>query len=114
MEAEVRSTLGEGRIVAIDNRANCFGLESAGAMQIRGNGCLAATHDELLFIMWIPRRVIRIRRERITAIERAKSHLGKTIFRPLLHVRFSDDQGKPDSVAWYVRNLLGWEATLSS
>ena len=113
VEAEVRAELGDSEIVAIDNRANCFGLESAGVTQIRGNGCLAATNDEILFIMWIPRKEIRIPRSWITSVERAKSHLGKTVFRPLLLVRFTNDQGAADAVAWLVRDLPAWEAALS-
>jgi hypothetical protein len=111
--AEVRAELGDGEIVAIDEMANCFGLKSKGMTQIRGNGCLAATKDELLFIMWLPRKEIRIPRPWITGIERAKSHLGKTVFRPLLRVRFTDELGRSDSVAWAVRDLPAWEAALS-
>ncbi len=111
---EVRAELGESEIVAMDESANCFGLESKGVTQLRGNGCLAATNDELLFIMWIPRRETRIPRAWITSVERARSHLGKTIFRPLLLVRFTNDQGAQDSVAWYVRDLPAWEAALAS
>jgi hypothetical protein len=110
--AGVRARLGEDRILLIDDRANSFGVESAGATQIRGNGCLAATADELVFVMWIPRRELRIRRERITAIERANSHLGKTVGRPLLRLRYLDEAGRPDSIALLVRDLPAWEATL--
>lgn len=112
--AEVRTTLGAERIVAIDERANSFGLESAGTAQIRGNGCLAATADELLFVMWVPRRRLRIPRERITAVERATSHLGKTIGHPLLRVRFTDERAAPDAVAWFVNDLPIWETVLAS
>lgn len=108
---EVRSRL--GNVVAIDDIANCFGLESKGAFQVRGNGCLAASQDELLFVMWYPRREILIDRELITSVERTKWHLGKSVFRPLLLVRFADEMGQPDSVAWYVRDLPMWEAALS-
>jgi hypothetical protein len=111
---EVRARLGESEILVIDESANCFGVESAGATQIRGNGCLAATRDELLFIMWIPLREVSIPRPWITAVERVNSHLGKTIFQPLLKVRFTDDQARADSVAWAVRDLPAWEAALSA
>lgn len=111
---EVRARLGESEILAIDESANCFGVESAGATQVRGNGCLAVTSDELLFIMWIPRKGISIPRPWITAVERADSHLGKRIFRPLLLVRYTDDQSRADSVAWHVRDLPAWEAVLAS
>jgi hypothetical protein len=111
---EVRSRLGFDGIVAMDDMANCFGVESAGMAQIRGNGCLAATDEEILFLMWVPRKELRIPRGQVTAVERTRSHLGKTIFRDLLRVRFVNDAGQPDSVAWYVRNLPEWDAALSA
>jgi hypothetical protein len=59
-----------------------------------------------------PRRELRIRRERITAVERATSHLSKTVGRPLLRLRYLDDAGRTDSIPWLVRDLPAWEATL--
>lgn len=112
--ADVRARLGAERVTALEDGANCFGVESKGRAQIRGNGVLAATDDEILFVMWFPRKEVRIRRDRITAVERAKSHLGKTVFQPLLRVRFTDDQGNPDSVAWWVSDVSTWEAALQS
>lgn len=109
--AEVRAKLGDA-IVAIDEQANCFGVESAGVTQIRGNGCLAATADEVLFVRWLPRKEIRIPRDRIIGVERTSSQLGKTVGQPLLRVRFTDGQGRPDSVAWWVGDLSAWERTL--
>ena len=110
----MRARLGETEIVAIDESANCFGVESAGVWQVRGNGCLGATNDEVLFIMWFPRKELSIPRESITVVERARSHLGKSIGRELLRVRFTNDNGQPDSAAWYVRDLPVWEAALTS
>jgi hypothetical protein len=110
---QVRARLGADRILLIDERANSFGVESGGKAQIRGNGCLALTAGELLFLMWIPRRELRIERGRITSVERASSHLGKSIFRPLLRIRFIDELGRADSVAWFVRDLQAWEAALA-
>jgi hypothetical protein len=104
---------GDGELELMDESANSFGLESRGVAQIRGNGCLALTADEVIFVMWLPRRELRIPRERISLVERAGSHLGKTVGRPLLRVRFADEIGRDDSVAWLVRDLLAWEAALS-
>ena len=111
--ADVRARLGEDQILLIDEQANSFGIESRGLFQIRGNGCLAATEDEVVFMMWIPRRELRIPRDRITAVERVRSHLGKRIGRDLLRVRYVDEAGRPDSVAWFVHHLPTWEATLA-
>ena len=110
--ADVRARLGESEIVLMDESALSLGVESAGVWQVRGNGCLAATNDEILFIMWLPRKELSIPRERVTSIERARAHLGKTIGHELLRVRFVNESGRPDSVAWYVRDLSTWEATL--
>lgn len=63
--------------------------------------------------MWIPRKEIRITRDWISAVEHPMSHLGKTVARPLLKIRYNDDQGRPESVAWLVRDLPAWEAALS-
>lgn len=99
--------------MAMDEAALSFGVESKGVWQIRGNGCLAATDDEILFIMWVPRKELSIPRETVTGIEWARSHLGKRIGRELLRVRFINDSGHPDSIAWYVKDLPTWEATLA-
>ena len=112
--ADVRARLGAERVLALEHGANCFGVESKGKWQIRGNGCLAATADEILFVMWFPRREIRIRRDRVTAVEHAKWHLGKSVGRTLLRVRFTNDDGQPDSVAWWVADLGRWETVLGS
>ena len=109
---EVKERLGPDRVLLLEDGANSFGVESRGPWQIRGNGCLGASDEEILFIMWFPRREIHIRRERVTAVERARSHLGKTIFRDLLRVRYTNDDGVPDSAAWWVRDLVRWEEVL--
>ena len=110
---DVRARLGAGRVLLLEDGANSFGVESKGRAQIRGNGCLAATLDEILFVMWFPRREVRIARSAVTAVERAKSHLGKTVGRPLLRVRFTNDEGRPDSVAWWVADVSEWGALLA-
>lgn len=114
MAEKLRSRLGEDRIVAIDDSANFFGVESRGAAQWRGNGCLVVTLEEVVFLMWLPRRELHVPRARITSVERAKAHLGKTIGRDLLKLRFVDEAGHPDSAAWLVRDLPAWEEALSS
>ena len=105
---------GADRILLIEDGANSFGVESGGRWQIRGNGCLAATADEILFVMWWPRREVLIPRNAVTAVEPAKSHLGKTVGQPLLRVRFTNEEGRPDSVAWWVNDVSRWETLLAS
>jgi hypothetical protein len=102
-----RELLGEEPVL-VDESANFFGRRSAGRFQIRGNGCLALGDEQLVFVMWLPRRELAIRRSSITAVDTADSHLGKRIGRPLLRVAFDDDVA-----AWWVRELDRWLATLA-
>ncbi len=111
-ERRVRESLAGEQISLMDDRANCFGVESAGAAQVRGNGCLALGATRLVFAMWVPRRLLTIPRDRITAIEQPRSHLGKSTVVRLLKVRFASDDGAADSVAWAVRKLDQWVEAL--
>lgn len=90
------------------DEANSFGVESAGAWQVRGNGNLALTKHELLFAQWVPNRLLRISRNSIVEVTTVGSHLGKTIGRDLLKVGWSTDLGTQDSIALWVRDLDSW------
>jgi hypothetical protein len=91
-----------------EDDANSFGVESAGSWQVRGNGNLALTEDELLFAQWIPNRVVRIPRHAIFEVTTTRSHLGKTIGRKLLKVFWTTELGGQDSIALWVKDLDGW------
>ncbi|HST70398.1 MAG TPA: hypothetical protein VLI94_12165 [Solirubrobacterales bacterium] len=93
--------------------ANSLGVESAGPWQVRGNGNLALTADELLFAQWVPKRLLRIPRSSIVEVSKAKTHLGKWIGRPLLKVAWTRDDGEQDSIALWVRDLDRWLAELT-
>ncbi len=107
----VRARFG-AEIVMIDEAANCFGVESRGASQVRGNGCLVATRDRVVFVMWVPRRETTIERADILAVETPRAHLGKSRGVPLLKVIFRAN-GRQDSIAFAVRDLDGWVARLT-
>lgn len=92
--------------------ANFFGQESHGLTQLRGNGTLVLTDNELHFERWLSRREYRIPLHAIRAIEMATSYLGKSIFRPLLKVVFVDEAGNTDSMAWYVPDVEDLKRTL--
>lgn len=93
--------------------ANSFGVQSGGPWQVRGNGSLALTADELIFAQWVPDRLLRIPRSSIVEVSTADSHLGKRIGRPLLKVAWTTDGGDPDAIALWVREPDRWIATLS-
>ena len=109
---EVTQSLGGYNIELTDDFASFFGLESRGLKQVRGNGCLALTKDEIYFLRWAPRMELRIPREKVLRVETVRSHLGKSKLVPLLKVHFTNEDGGADSVAWYVRDVPAWLAKL--
>ncbi len=106
----LRSELGEG-VLRMDN-VQGFGLQSAGKTQVRGNGWLSLTADELVFLQWVPQRDTRIRRADIVSVETPRSWLGKTNGSKLLCVRWRTPDGPEDAMAWYARELDAWLAAL--
>ncbi len=105
---ELERELGADAVWRMDPGANCFGVRSVGVAQVRGNGCLALTDDALVFRMWTPRKTLVIPRDRVLEVDTARSHLGKSKGIKLLRVRFTNDAGQPDVVAWAVRHLDDW------
>ncbi len=102
-----------GKIILKSNFANFFGQESKGRGQIRGNGLLILTEDELFFAMYLPKREFHIPIRSISNIETTNKHLGKTKLRALLKVNFSNEIGNADSCAWLVGDLDKWIQVLS-
>jgi hypothetical protein len=108
-DEEVLAALGgEPSILAMDDTADSFGVTSAGAGQIRGNGCLAATADGLLFVQWAPKKRLWIPRTRILKVGGSPAHLGKSTGDALLRVEFRTEAGLVDSAAWLVHDLATW------
>jgi hypothetical protein len=97
------------RIIYFSKEVNFFGQKSAGRAQLRGNGSLLLTPDELHFLRWIPKKDIVIPLDKIENIERVSSFLGKRRKGELLKVEFNNHQGEKDSVAWLLDNMHAWE-----
>jgi hypothetical protein len=87
--------------------ANFFGQQSRGMAQVRGNGALVLLEDRLCFILAAPRREFIIPLRQITGVTLAKSHLGKTILRPLLRVDYTTEHGA-DAIAWALVDPDKW------
>lgn len=105
----------EGRtIVYGDKGANFFGVESKGQGQLRGNGVLVLTPSLLIFEMLLPRREMVIDVARIQRVSKVRSHLHKSIMRPLLRVDYDDGNEGADAVAWYVRDVERWMSEIAA
>jgi hypothetical protein len=109
---EIYEKYKEKNILLVDDSSNFFGLESLGVWKVRGNGVLLITEDELFFGMWKPKKELIIPIRSILEITNPKSHLHRSVFKPLLKVVFNNENGEADSAAWYVRELDKWNDTL--
>lgn len=94
--------------------ANFFGLKSRGAFQIRGNGVLVLTAEELWFSRFALQLVISIPLKQIQDVCLVKSHLGKRVFgSQLLYVEFQTSEGV-DAVAWFVAQPQEWQSAITN
>lgn len=107
---ELRSNL-RGERPQLEGTARLIGVKSRGLGQIRGTGTLALTARELVFVMWAPRRELRVSRDAIEAVETGHGVAGKRVAGKQLHVRWRTADGL-DEAAWGVRDLPAWMAAL--
>jgi hypothetical protein len=107
LESRIAEHYGPEDVVLKDLGANCFGLESKGVMQWRGNGALILTEKTLHFFMFLPKWDLPIPLADITEMTFTKKHLGKATIYDLLKVRFQKD-GQSDSIAWYLADPRAW------
>jgi len=110
---EIHEKLEKEKSLIFDDMVNFFGLESLGIWKVRGKGVLMLTEEELLFGMWKPKKELIISVKSITKITNPKSHLHKSVFRPLLKVMFKNEKGNNDSAAWFVQDLNKWNEILN-
>ncbi|MFX0021649.1 MAG: hypothetical protein ACFE9S_04935 [Candidatus Hermodarchaeota archaeon] len=110
---EIHEKFNNKNILLVDDISNFFGLESSGVWKVRGNGVLLLTEEELFFGMWKPKKELLISIKSIINISNPKSHMHKSVFRPLLKVTFTNVNGEIDSVAWFVRKLGDWNENLN-
>jgi hypothetical protein len=99
--------------IVLAEGANFFGRRSAGLAQIRGHGALVLTRELLWFAMAVPAREVEVPVHLIRSVTTPRSYLGKTIFRPLLAVRFEDPAGE-DEIGWAVKDAEKWRQALEA
>lgn len=99
-------------IVLRDGMANSLGLESRGPVQLRGNGGLVLTRDELHFLPLVGVAEVRVSLDQIRKVSLVRVHLGKTVGRRLLRVDFGEGAAT-DAVAFSVHDPDRWIAELT-
>jgi hypothetical protein len=108
---EIRQKFVGRTIVRQSIGANFFGRTSKGMGQIRGNGALVLTPEQLYFVLFLPRTEITIPLESITKVSTPRSHLGKTIVSRLLRVDYRSAGGE-DAIAWAVSDVDEWVSAI--
>ena len=109
MGAEMEDEMGPGERA---ENVRGLGLESRGPKQLRGNGRLVLTHDELRFRMLVPDRETVIPLASVIDVGAEKTWLGKWVGRRLFRVRWRTPDGGADAMAWEVRDLDAWVAAV--
>jgi len=113
MEVAIREKFEQREIIRSTPSANFLGVKSKGGMQMRGNGALVLTGNELYFLRAFPEKEFRIPIETITAVSLPKSFNGKSRFSPLLCVNLVVDDGE-DSMAWSVKQPREWKEEIEA
>ncbi len=91
----------------LEGNARLIGVQSRGRGQMRGTGTLALISGELVFLMWVPQRELRIPREAIESVEPGHGVAGKRVGGKALHVRWRSNDDV-DEAAWQVKDLDTW------
>lgn len=100
------------RIIYFSREVNFFGQKSKDGLNIRGNGSLLLTPDQLHFKKWLPDQDLIIPLKDIKNVERVDSFMGKSKNKPLLKIDFNNKNGEIDSAAWFLDNMHNWEKVL--
>jgi hypothetical protein len=101
-----------GDSIRLSANVSGLGVQSRGRGQVRGNGRLVLTPEELRFSQWIPQRETTIPLAAVTSVGTERSWLGKWVGSKLLCVRWRTADGSEDAMAWQVRDLEKWLAAL--
>ena len=113
LEKYILNTFNKEEIIGATTKANFFGIKSKGARQIRGNGAIVLTKDQLFFVRALPFAEYTIPIDKITGVSLPKSFRGKTVFKELLCVHYKRD-GQEDAIAWALKSPDKWKLSIDS
>jgi len=105
---ELHELVDVSSIILVNSTANCLGVKSRGRIGVRGNGCLALTESEVIFLLLWPRKRVRIPRSKILGVDTTRFHMGRSKGSQLLRITFNNAAGEKDIAAWQVSDLERW------
>ena len=95
-------------ILGATTRATFFGIKSKGGAQIRGNGALVLTGNEIYFIRAVPQKEYKIPISSIRKVSMPRIFNGKSALVPLLCIAYDTGYGE-DSMAWAIKDAKKWK-----
>jgi len=111
MKAHIRERFDKNEIIGSTTSVNFFGEQSKGGKQIRGNGALVLTKDELFFIRAMPFKEYVIPIKSITGVSTPTSFNGRSSLSRLLCVQYKTDSGA-DAIAWSIKEPGKWKEAI--
>jgi len=106
LEVRMEERLRGRKVLRRDGWVSLFGQRSRGLVRVRGNGALALTDRELVFLLAVPAREITIPLQSVVSVSHPKSFMGRSIFRPLLVVACCGEE--EDEVGWALKDPEAW------
>lgn len=113
LEGTIQERFDKNSIIGATTRANFLGEKSKGGKQIRGNGAIILTKDQLTFIRAVPFKEYILPINSIERVSMPTSFNGKSVFSKLLCVHFVLE-GRKDAMAWAVKNPEKWQALIDA
>ena len=113
LESYIQKRFDKNEIIGATTRANFFGEKSKGGKQIRGNGAIVLTKNELVFIRAMPFKEYIIPIKSIQRVSMPTSFNGKSVFSKLLCVHYVFE-GAEDSMAWAIKNPEKWQGSIEA
>ncbi len=113
LDSTIQERFDKNNIIGATTRANFLGEKSKGGKQIRGNGAIILTADQLVFIRAMPFKEYIIPINSIQRVSMPNSFNGKSVFSKLLCVHFVF-KGTEDSIAWAIENPEKWQESIEA
>ncbi len=99
-------------VIVDDAHALRVTFDGSGAQKVQGTGILLLTAEELYFLPVLSRTEIRLKRERIVAVDRPEFRAGTRQSPLLLQITFTTDEGNEEKQAWLVEEHAPWISAL--
>ncbi len=111
LENHILKKFDKNDILGATTDANFFGEQSKGAKQLRGNGALILTKDQLYFARAVPFKEYTIPLKSVSKVSLPNSFNGRSILSTLLCIQYKTGS-ESDAIAWAVKDPGSWKKAI--